>query len=181
MAENQDTTREVIFKPIPDFPGYDVSNFGKVRSYYQKGQRSLSDVPKRVLKPIIRGGYPRVTLFLKDRRYHFCIHTLMLLAFIGPCPPGHECRHLDGNPANNFLGNLCWGTHSENMVDRTKHGTWENRGMKCPTAKLSDDQALIIRHIYAQNDYSHRNLGKIFGVSESTIRRVVNRKTWQHI
>jgi len=42
-------------------------------------------------------------------------------AFIGPYPPGQETRHLDGDPLNNSVGNLCYGTRAENMQDRVRH------------------------------------------------------------
>jgi hypothetical protein len=57
----------------------------------------------------------------------------VLEAFVGPRPPGLECRHLDGNPANSVLANLAWGTHSENMQDRVRHGTHnKTRRTHCP-------------------------------------------------
>lgn len=46
-----------------------------------------------------------------------------MAAFAGPCPEGLEVRHLDGDPANNRLTNLCYGTHSENVQDSLRHGT----------------------------------------------------------
>jgi len=36
------------------------------------------------------------------------VDHLVLLAFVGPCPEGYECRHLDGDPANNHVDNLRW-------------------------------------------------------------------------
>jgi hypothetical protein len=40
------------------------------------------------------------------------------------------CRHLDGNPINNRLENLRWGTHKENKADAIKHGTAHDIGME---------------------------------------------------
>jgi hypothetical protein len=62
-----------------------------------------------------RGKY----LFFKNYR----VHCAVLEAFVGPCPPGKECRHLDGNGQNNKLQNLKWGTRLENVQDSIKHGT----------------------------------------------------------
>ena len=53
-----------------------------------------------------------------------CVHELVLLAFVGAKPPKHECRHLNGDPADNRLENLAWGTRSENIKDAVAHGTW---------------------------------------------------------
>lgn len=52
------------------------------------------------------------------------VHRLVLLAFVGPArSKSHVCRHLDGNPANNTLSNLAWGTQQQNWDDRRRHGT----------------------------------------------------------
>lgn len=50
----------------------------------------------------------------------------MLTAFVGPCPPGMMARHRNGNPADNRVENLRWGTQSENMLDAVEHGTHNN-------------------------------------------------------
>lgn len=34
--------------------------------------------------------------------------------------------HLDGDPTNNHLDNLRWGTHQENVDDMTRHRTHRN-------------------------------------------------------
>jgi len=68
---------------------------------------------------IIKGGYIRVNLGGQKK----LVHRFVLETFVGPCPEGMEARHLDGNPANNRLSNLCWSTHKENVRDQYKHGT----------------------------------------------------------
>ena len=37
------------------------------------------------------------------------------------------CRHLDGNPHNNRLDNIVWGTVVENEADKVRHGTRKAR------------------------------------------------------
>ena len=44
-------------------------------------------------------------------------------AFVGQQAKGVEVRHLDGNPRNNTLSNLAYGTKSDNMQDAAKQGT----------------------------------------------------------
>ncbi|WP_082986317.1 NUMOD4 motif-containing HNH endonuclease [Mycobacterium gordonae] len=50
------------------------------------------------------------------------VHRLVLTAFAGPGPDGTECCHFDGDPTNNCIENLYWGTRSQNMQDRFRHG-----------------------------------------------------------
>jgi HNH endonuclease len=51
------------------------------------------------------------------------VHTLVLQAFVGPCPAGMEACHYDGDKANNKLGNLRWDTKRANELDAIRHRT----------------------------------------------------------
>lgn len=55
-----------------------------------------------------------------------CVHILVLEAFAGPRPLGAEACHRNGNPSDNRLENLYWGSHADNMKDMTQHGTHRN-------------------------------------------------------
>ncbi|WP_082143830.1 HNH endonuclease signature motif containing protein [Nitratireductor soli] len=89
-----------------------------------------------------------------------CVHELVLLAFVGPCPPGHECRHLDGDEANNRLFNLRWDTRGNNGRDKKWHRV-------CSRYKLRPEDIIAIKALLGT--ISGRKLGIIFGVTESNI------------
>lgn len=68
------------------------------------------------------GGYLFVNLYQAAKvKTPVTVHRLVLEAFVGPRPDGMECRHLDGDPANNRLANLAWGSPVENASDRKRH------------------------------------------------------------
>lgn len=105
-----------VYRPVPGFPSYLVSNQGRVVSERR--------TPARELTPRIKRGYALVRL--ADGRggdKQQAIHRLVLAAFVGPCPDGMEVRHLDGDRGNNVLSNLAYGTRSENSRDKRSHGT----------------------------------------------------------
>lgn len=54
-------------------------------------------------------------------------------------------------------------------------------GSKNVKAKLTDEQIIRIRELYRSGKYSHRELGKIFGVKHSTIGKIIRRELWPHI
>lgn len=114
-----------------------------------------------------------------DRRPRV-VHRLMLLAFVGPCPPGYEARHLDANRSNNTLSNVVWGTKEENAADRIRHGN-QARGEKINTSRLSPDQVREIRHLYAETGIGYRRLSARYGVHRNAIQMIVWRKSWAHI
>ena len=182
-----------IWKPVPDFPGYEVSDLGHIRSYWHitcvRAQQTgkirgtiyvLAATPSKVLRPS-RKKYPQVTLTRHGCHFSRLVHRLVLEAFVGPCPVGMEARHLDGDPTQCRLSNLSWGTHSENMLDRTKHGTnWDNRGENCPTAKLTWGQVVEIRRAY-RSGTTQIALAKRYGVDQSLVSRIVNGHYWKHL
>lgn len=114
-----------VWKDVPGYAGrYEVSDAGEVRSNLPwRGH-----VGPRLLSPHEHtDGYLRVMMRGADgSRKGWFVHRLVLLAFEGECPEGMETRHLDGDPRNNELSNLRYGTHSENMYDKVEHGTDHN-------------------------------------------------------
>lgn len=125
-----------VWKDIPDYEGlYQASNLGKVRSlprtaqYVNKwGKKVQYDIPGgvRTVFTHYRSGHLYVGLWKEGKQKHWFVHTLVLSAFVGPCPDGMECLHGDGNPANNRVENLRWGTPSNNTLDSVRHGTHAN-------------------------------------------------------
>ncbi len=123
-------------------------------------------------RPSDRFGHLKVALSGKPRS----VHRLVLEAFVGPSPPRMECRHLDGNPQNNNLENLKWGTRKENMQDMMRHGSQVyHRGEKSHAAKLTNGIAQEIRLLHCSG-VKTRELSKRFSVCKSTIHNVINGK-----
>ena len=126
----------------------------------------------------MRTPYGYLTVCVYNNKLPHCerIHRLVLETYIGPCPPDMECRHLDGNPANNKLNNLKWGTPKENHLDMKLHGTrgkpmLGRTGEKHPSSKLSDVERKEIRNLYSTGLFSQRALGRLYSVRRTTIRR----------
>ncbi len=120
FRDNENNSEE--WRAAVGWEGYDISNQGGLRS-----RRQSSNNPK-VMRPGNSRG--RLRFGLRDgtgkRTYRF-IHQLVLETFVGPCPQGMICRHLDGNKTNNRVENLCWGTSLENAQDKFIHGTCNHR------------------------------------------------------
>lgn len=118
LLGGKESDRQVTtWKPVVGYEGvYEVSDAGSVRN--TKG-RELS--PKR------RGDYFAVELYQNGSGKFFSIHTLVLTAFIGPRPEASEACHNNGNPLDNRLSNLRWGSKFDNAKDRLRHGTVPNR------------------------------------------------------
>lgn len=166
------------WKPIPDFPGYEVSNHGRVRSYRARGGNEngsswhISDRPQRILSQSEdNAGYLGVALCKNGKGYYSKIAQLVMNAFVGPPPYGLEICHNDGNRKNNHLSNLRYDTHSANIIDCILAGK---------KAKLTSEEVIEIRRRRATGD-TYTEIAEDFPVVTNTIRDVCNRYTYQHI
>ena len=119
------------WRPVVGYEGhYEVSDLGRVRALTREVRTCYGTVRVqhgRVLVPQnTRKGHLKVTLCPGDgTEQNRFVHVLVCEAFRGPRPPGQETRHLDGDPKNNALVNLKWGTRSENTKDSIRHGTFK--------------------------------------------------------
>ena len=137
---SQDTSTQ--FEEWRDIPGYEgmyqVSNLGQVRSIGRTVTRSDGQVHRykgKILStPLLQQtGYPFVKLSNHGKNQVRTVHSLVAEAFFGPRPEGTEVCHGDGNPTNNHVDNLRYGTRSENELDKLRHGTHINAAKThCP-------------------------------------------------
>jgi len=164
-------------KAIPGFPNYYVTKNGRIRSKPRNSRKG-----KWMKLKTTPDGHLQIILRNKDRKFTRLVHRLVLETYVGQCPEGMECRHLDGNPQNNKLTNLCWGTHSENQHDSVQHGTHvDNRGEKHGMAKLTGQIVKDIRSKYNTKLFTQQEIADIYDISNSNVSLIVNKKAWKHI
>ena len=166
---------------LKQFPGYVMTDHGEVYSYHNNRWGISSDKPWRKMIPTVGShGYPTVKLKRADGvSFTQCVHILVLTAFVGLPQPGQLCRHKDGNRTNAMLSNLAWSTQKENLDDQLEHGT-RVRGAQRHNAKASEMQICVIRELACDGIYQ-RVIGATYGMDQSTVSSIVNRKTWTHI
>lgn len=169
-----------LWKDIPGFEGiYKVSNLGRIYSAPRENSIGLMRKGRFMRPDIGKKGYPQIMLRFHNRVHREKVHRIVLRAFIGECPDGYECRHLDGNSRNCNLSNLEWGTKEQNQADRIRHGTI-TAGSSHPNAKLKTKDVLRMRKLSSEG-WTCRELEREFGMSDSQVSKIVNRLAWTHI
>jgi len=164
-------------KPHPTFPKYWITQDGKI----------WSTLRNRWLNPYThRSGHKRVDLSYKGFGRGYYVHTAVLETHTGKCPENKECRHLNGNPADNRLENLRWGTRSENQKDSVRHGTskaltLDNRGEKNGMSKLTESDVKRIIWCYFKEGLTGYRIAKCYNLSMSGVYNILRKKRWAHV
>lgn len=165
----------MIWKIIPSFDVYEVSEYGNVRRCRAgiKGARL-----GRIMKPYIRAdGYAMYILRRDNQSYHKKAHQLVAEAFIGPKPfPKAEVCHNDGSRNNDHFSNLRWGTVLENKSDMISHGR-SIHGEKHHNAKIKSVDVATIKEMY-KSGVLQKEIGQKFGIHQQQVSRIVNGRRW---
>lgn len=123
-----ETNSREVWRTIPGWDLYEVSNFGNVRGKRRtiinnKGsyvRRQVSIKPRKD-----KHGYYQFHMVQDGRKKLMKVHRAVAMAFI-PNPENKPCvNHIDNNPANNRLDNLEWVTHQENTDWMIKQGRFK--------------------------------------------------------
>ncbi len=160
---------------------YAITEDGQVWSHLNKcwlklrGSGYINKIKRR------KRDYVTIALWKKERGYqYFYVHRLVAKAFV-PNPLNHPLiNHKDGNQKNNSKENLEWCTHKENMRHAFVNGL-TTRGEKNTSTKLTVEQVLEIRKLFSEGGLSQDKIAVLFGVSQSNIYMIVNRKNWTWI
>ena len=105
------------YRPIKDYPNYEVSSLGNIRNI----------VTGKQMSPSVREGYVKCALTNEDARKTHFVHRLVAIAFIPNLENKSDVNHKDKNKINNCVENLEWMTRKENSIHRSL-----NTIIKCP-------------------------------------------------
>lgn len=151
-----------IWKDIEDFPDYQVSNLGRIKSFKRKS---------KILLPIDNtGGYLKIGLSRNGKVYGELIHRLVLKIF-------------KPIKTDNILENLEWVSSSENTKHAYEIGLMSRKGENHNMSKLKNGEVWLIRKILNSNLYRNKKItqefiGKMFKISRVTISQIKNNKRW---
>lgn len=171
------------WRDIPDFGNhYQASADGRVRVKDRVVRKRHSKSKKvedffysgRELTQFKSSGYWVVRFGVDNKKLLSQVGRMVLLAFRGVPKEGYFCRHLNGNPLDNRIDNLAWGTQKDNMADRKIHGKYAV-GEKHPMAKLTKNQVEDIK----KSALTGTALAKKYGMGNSQISRIRRGLSWQ--
>lgn len=110
------------------------------------------------------------------------VHDLVAVTFLGPKPSGYDVNHIDGNKKNNRIENLEYCSRSDNMKHAYRLGLRPRMlGESSLSHKLTEADVIDIRISYSNGEWSTRSLALIYSVTQTTVRNIIDRKSWAHV
>lgn len=190
LKEHPDTGEFVPeeWREIEGYDGwYEVSNYGRVRSYKKGNGRWGRDSNPKILKPLEGShGYVIQNLYRDSKLKRKKVHRLVAKAFHGDPPEGRGfALHRNDIKKDNFAPNIYWGNPKDNHIDLRRNGNYSPppvlRGENANGSKLTKYDVLEIRKMWKAGDYTYRQIGERFGVIGDNIGRIVRKETWTHV
>lgn len=182
---------EEIWKDIAGYEGlYQVSNLGRVKSLDKYVNTGIKNQEKRFISGKIikqtsdKDGYLRVGLNINNSKKIFPVHRIVCLSFHENTENKPQVNHKDGIKFHNYEWNLEWSTLSENRIHAYNTGLQNGlnrRGEKSNFVKLTEDQILKIRSEYIPYKVKQKYLAEKYGVTQSAISAIINKKNWNYI
>lgn len=156
--------KKEICKPIPGYPNYEVSNWGRI--FIVKNGTRIEKLPRPCSG---REQYLSIQLWNKGQKKKICVHNLVAKVFLGEIPEGYVVDHINNNPSDNYVTNLQIVTVAENGKKAAKH----SYGMKLGS-KLKGGFNYDLR-VVAYIRYRYQELGYYYGVLEKISQEVEDR------
>ena len=164
---------EEIWRPVAEFPGYEVSNKGNVRSVgryvvHKRDDRVRWCKGKDLSKTTHPDGHEYVSLGRGNKRK---VHRLVCLAFLDNPENCKVVNHKNGNRSDNRVENLEWCDHSHN----SQHA-YDNE-LRKTLFTYEQAREIISRYEPRHTTNSARAMGREFGVAHGRILDVLSGKT----
>lgn len=175
-----------VWKDIEGYEGiYQVSNLGKIKSLYRKvfySDGRTYTYKEKVLNWNIMKKVNRcyVHLYKNSERKAMLVHRVVALAFI-PNPNNlPEINHINGITTDNFVSNLEWITHSENMKHGFRTGLINNTGVLHGNNIYNEDQIRRVKK-YLLESKGQAEIERLTGVGRATVYEIKKGRQWTHI
>lgn len=172
-------SQEVVFREIPNWPGYLASSEGKVFSIKMPGGRGILDYnhPHELI-PRDWGNKGRLRVYLRKnnhKKYAFSVSHLVWMAFNNApfVPEGYVIDHIDCNPRNNQPSNLQCITYADN-IKRSYCNTRSSfmRGSRNGITKFTTLKVGQIKEKGLEG-YTQNEIQNIFDISQKQVSGIL--------
>lgn len=177
----------IVFVGIENPPHYDVSNYGRLRSFQsttrlKKAEDSSSS--SSIIKGSVIQGYRSLNIRSDGKTLNRYVHKLVAEYFLENAQPDQTfVIHLDHDKLNNFYQNLQWVTKEEMIEHNRNNPNLKNRPVVRQTSnyKLTESKVKIIKKLLKNDKNRLKMIAKQFGITHTQLNRIRSGENWKHV
>lgn len=167
----------IRFEGINESPTYEVSNFGRLRSF-------RSGAEGTIIKGSVIQGYRSLNIRIKGKILNRYVHKLVAEYFL---EPGQDNQtyviHLDHDKLNNRASNLRWAS-KEAMIEHNRNNpNVLNRPQPKRTRnyKLTESKVMMIKKLLRNDKNRLKMIARQFGITHTQLNRIRSGENWKHV
>ena len=178
----------IPFEDLENPPRYDVSNYGRLRSFQsvskvdQDPQQSITS--GKLIKGSVIQGYRSLNIRSEGKTLNRYIHKLVAEYYVRRERPDQIfVIHLDHDKLNNFVDNLRWVTKDEMVAHNRENPNVKNRPAVRGTSnyKLTESKVKIIKKLLLNDKNRLKMIAKQFGITHTQLNRIRSGENWRHV
>ncbi len=171
------------------FEGYDVSNFGNIRSHRSQFGKKAGH-PAVLARRVSRAGYLIVYVQIGKKRVIRFVHRLVAAAFCHKPRGAKVVNHLTAFKLDARSDGLEWTTHAGNMKHARRVGLYDTAKVKSKMAEMRkarwrhrtipDEIVRTIRNMAADH-VPHSQIRKWTGVDGNQVEHIIYRRRYKDV
>lgn len=177
----------IEFVGVENPPRYEVSNYGRLRSFQTTSRQLGLGQPNAegiIIKGSVIQGYRSLNIRSTGKTLNRYVHKLVAEYFISHENPLQTyVIHLDHDKQNNFSQNLRWVTKEEMIDHNRENPNLKNRVIPLRTRnyKLTESKVKIIKKLLRNDKNRLKMIAKQFGITHTQLNRIRSGENWKHV
>ncbi|MBC3786684.1 HNH endonuclease [Spirosoma utsteinense] len=178
----------IVFEGIENPPRYDISNYGRLRSFQSAATAKSGAAAAKSDGTLIKGsviqGYRSLNIRSGGKTLNRYVHKLVAEYFVTRQQSEQTfVIHTDHDKLNNIFSNLQWATKDEMIEHNRNNPNLKNRPIAQRTRnyKLTESKVKIIKKLLRNDKNRLKMIAKQFGITHTQLNRIRSGENWKHV
>lgn len=175
MLYRNEIWKEIDFGSDIDHPKYEISNYGRIKSYAIDQEKGV------IIKGSVVQGYNTINIRLPNKKLiNRYVHKLVAQAFLKKESKEHNfVIHLDYDKSNNYIYNLKWVSKQELYEHNNNNPAVKRK--RTTGYKLTETKVKVIKRLLKANKTRLSLIAKRFNITHTQLNRIRSGENWGHV